>query len=98
MSLIRMISNELPVTRLGWESTKNLILRNETGIKDLIPEDKVTIPMQNATKIIDITFKNSNNKLIITTNVDYSKLEIDPNNFTDANKQKIINFIQEKFS
>lgn len=98
MSLMRMISNELPVTRLGWESTKNLILRNETSIKDLIPENKITIPMQNATKIIDVTFKNSDNKLIITNDVDSSELEINPNDLTNTNKQKIINFIQEKFS
>lgn len=98
MSLMRMISNELPVTRIGWEPTKNLILRNETKIKDLIPENKITIPIQNSTKIIDFTFENLDNKLIISTNLNDSKLEIDPNDFITTNKQKIINYIQENFT
>ena len=98
MSLMRMISNELPVTRLGWEPTKNLILRHETTIKDLIPENKITIPIQNATKIIDFTFENSDNKLVITNDVNNSKLEIDPNDFITINKRDIINYIQDKFA
>lgn len=98
MSLMRMISTELPVTRLGWESTKNLILRNETKIKDLIPETKTTIPIQHGTEIIDFTFENSDNKLVITNDVNNSKLEIDPNDFITINKRDIINYIQGKFA